>query len=398
MKHTMKKAFAAVMSVCTLAAAAPAAISASAASYPTCPSDSSLTSRSVSFTNHRGYSSSVNASYSSSQNRYWMLNKNKKIRLITSSYSSRLNSVTYYKNQTIPKPKSNAEWNSWLWSSSNPTNYIYGTWNDYAETMQNVEAVRNYYQNTLGVTNFAFGSSSDQTIYVSIFDHAGDAKSNNSNGYGCIGFGMADSTRYCMGVDRGVVGHEFTHLYTMKKLGWNQTGVSIEKGAVTEAYSDILGELSEDTPDWYVGAQTYKGSSGNHYAPYCVRNLVNPQNTNTPNGTAGSAYYSNYNTFITTVNNGSLNNVSNAYALGSTVLSHAAYKMYYNGISKNELAKIWNNSLNLINTNYSITMPVVANAVCSAASEYFINKYNTNPNDYWTAMYKVFNAFSDVGL
>lgn len=396
MKHSMKKAFAAIMSVCTLATAAPAALNASAYylnNMPNYPGDSNVWSTSnifaPSFGNiPKGY---VGCSYHSGTGRYWMVEKSSNIRMVPSLYRQRSLAawVEFDTSKYIAKPNSSYEWTT-TWGMD-------ADWNQYAETMANVESVYSYYKDTLGLAASQFNFCGSSTaIYTSVYNKAGDARTLTENNKSFIGFGAADSSRYCMGADKGVVGHEFTHLYLWKKKGWTASA-PIEVGAIMEAYCDILGELSEDTPDWLVAGRTYKTSSGNSSKPYCLRNMKAPKNTNTPGGTAGSAYYTTYNSFKTAINNGSLNNVNNAYALGSTVLTNAAYRMYNSGISKTDLAKIWYNSVNSLPSS-NTTMNNCRNAVYSAAQSYFGQKYGYNTTNYWNNLNKVTNAFNAVGI
>lgn len=55
-----------------------------------------------------------------------------------------------------------------------------------------------------------------------------------------------------------VLAHEYIHLVTQQKLNWyTNLYRNIEWASVEEAYSDILGELSEPNPDWKIGTGLY---------------------------------------------------------------------------------------------------------------------------------------------
>ncbi|MCD8130156.1 MAG: M4 family metallopeptidase [Lachnospiraceae bacterium] len=116
------------------------------------------------------------------------------------------------------------------------------------------------------------------------------------------------------------IAHEYTHGVYQYIVGRNygyDDGTYI--GAIQEGYSDIFGCLVEG--DWEVG-EDWK----------TIRSASDPESLSCPDRLS-SQYYS-------TSNSGDTRGHTNA-----TIVSHAAYLMYSNGMSKNTLAKLWYTSM-----------------------------------------------------
>lgn len=140
------------------------------------------------------------------------------------------------------------------------------------------------------------------------------------------------------------VAHEYTHS-VQKSIAW--TTYSGETGAIMEAYADIMGEIIQNDSNWIND----------------FRNIKNPFLSNNP------AYYygANWHDTSDSFDNGGVHN-------NSTVLSHAAYIMYENGISMDELAHIFYKSMRDM-TRYA-NFQKFREAVIKASLE--INEKNTD--------------------
>lgn len=156
-----------------------------------------------------------------------------------------------------------------------------------------------------------------------------------SNGGGEIAFGDGDGVKTrSFAADIDTVGHEFTHSVTGQKIGIQYT---MQSGAISEAYSDIFGELMDPKKEWRHGVDIRIGSeTGN-----CGRDLVDPKKNNNPASYLGDKYRS--------TNNPNEDNDYGYLHTNSTVISHAAYLMAKGGIPINDLAKIWYNSYDYFN-------------------------------------------------
>lgn len=203
------------------------------------------------------------------------------------------------------------------------------------------------------------GFSVDGTVYK-------DMTGNANSAYGMITIGPVDSSYMNdLGTARDVIAHEYVHLVTQQLAGWDgkfKLSCSLETGALMEAYSDILGELSSsDTPDWMIGSEVFKNNDGT----MCYRNIANPSDTNKPNATV-QVYYSDYNELKqANLPAGELNFYS-----ASTVISHVAYLMTTTGMKKDWVAELWYNSLAQYKDPATATFIDCRKAVLDAAKEY----------------------------
>lgn len=384
MRKGLTRLAASAMSLCLLASAAPAAIFAQALAYP---GDAAMKSEGCQYTPARGGSRPwVSISWDKVNQKIWMVDKSTKIRVIKGDWTSyRGMPGTEYARPSSDKTPLNQQPN----------------WDKNAEMMHNVEKVYSFYKNTLGHSNFNFAGGSDQNIYVYSFPNPGDARahviddigSQQPNKLNWLAFGDAGTYTYSMGSDLGAVGHEFTHLVSYQKLGW-LPGMNTETDALMEAYSDILGELCETNPDWKVAGDAFKGNTATN-KQYSYRDLANPGATNDPLH-GYSPNYDNYYSFK--YNRAWLENnhpytVAPCYS-GCTVVGHAAYLMYNSGIPKNDLAKIWYNSMNCytVSDTKNATFSDCRKAVVQAAKYY----YGTWTQEARNKVQKIENAFNEV--
>lgn len=290
----------------------------------------------------------------------------------------------------------------------------------------------NYYKNTVDAGNYfrslgfnysntavfycGFGvglrTATSNTVYIS---HTNDDGSSNSSSdgyvfggqaykdlsgdavseFGMIVTGPADHS-YMADLEYApdIIAHEYVHLITQQLVGWG-SGVrnsSIEAGAVVEAYSDILGELSTPNPDWKMGTILfYYNTSGNK----CVRNLRDPHSTLTPKSRyeyLSRPYYDDYYEFKYDTDKVSTNTY---YYAASTILSHAAYLMSTKNIDKDVLAQIWYDSITQFRNPSAPTMSDCRQAVIKAAENYCNNKhYSTSRRN--TLLNDIRNSFNQV--
>lgn len=196
-----------------------------------------------------------------------------------------------------------------------------------------------------------------------------------------------------LGSASDVVTHEIMHLVTDKELGWSSYGNNTpERNALMEAYSDILAELADSQNDWKIGSTLFLHNSSTKN--YCLRNIANPAATNNP-VSPDENYCTTYQQFTAYVNANPYAN--NHAAVGSTVISHAAYLMHDMGFSNQTLAKIWLTSLSKYNKS------TAANATFSDCKDAFfdaaVDVLGQTGNRYYMAqVFSLMEAFDEVGV
>jgi len=239
---------------------------------------------------------------------------------------------------------------------------------------ENYSALLYYPDNTLRTPytpdtvfiSYTYDDGSDKSNKAG-HNYVGNLKGDAISEFGMITIGPVDNnTMNELAYVPDVLAHEYAHLITQQIAGWdrNVRSSSIEAGAIVEAYSDILGELSEETPDWKMGTAAYKNNSNKNK---CFRNIKNPQSTVTPN--IYRKYYTNYTEFKNAAASSPCYSNDIAYG-GSTVLSHAAYLMTQAGLDKDLVAKFWLDSLSFIDDTKPLTMSECRKAVVKAVNKY----------------------------
>ena len=226
--------------------------------------------------------------------------------------------------------------------STDSTNY----YNENNALLYNVSKAWDFY-NGLG-WDF-YGSNEPISIVLSTSMRTGGVNGAGASNYGLV-FGIGDGTyTQNWGTDIDVVTHEYTHLVTGLKLGWDST-VKGETSCLMEAYSDIMGELNDGTREWKIGTNHYIENINTNNKIYSLRDIMSPNSTITPNLSGG--YYTNnfYTDYINLRN--ALPTLMNSTSgdrkysiLGSTVISRAAYLMGYYGIPAEDLKVIWYRSM-----------------------------------------------------
>lgn len=356
MKHTLVKAVASVMSLSMLASAMPLA---NAANDPLGLDLEPIVKK---FISHTGEECYVDCAEDADKN-VWIGDLARKIYMTKANKSAR-------------KPG----WPNMVSQSTLG-------WDTEAEVLKNAAAFYDYYCDVLGNTDFDILENGEGILYIvaangelsdtmAVSDGVRiDYARGTSVQVPIVFFTTApDGQYYNMGVDRGTVAHELTHLITGKALGWlGSSEESTETRALEEAYSDIIGELSEPEPDWLSAADAIKNNAGKHFS---LRNIVNPDETYKPGYGKVEGFLTDYSEYLKTRDNLSSEGTPSFYRI-STIISHAAYEMYAAGINKDELAKIWYASLNYYTGNTKkATLPDCCNAVCAAAKDYFNANYS----------------------
>ena len=225
--------------------------------------------------------------------------------------------------------------------STDSTNY----YNENNALLYNVSKAWDFY-NGLG-WDF-YGSNEPISIVLSTSMRTGGVNGAGASNYGLV-FGIGDGTyTQNWGTDIDVVTHEYTHLVTQLKLGW-ESSVSGETACLMEAYSDIMGELNDGTREWKIGTNQYLENINTNIKKCSVRDIMSPNSTITPNLSGGyltNNFYTNYaslrNDLPTLMNSSGDRSYS---ALGSTVISRAAYLMECYGIPAENLKVIWYRSM-----------------------------------------------------
>lgn len=303
--------------------------------------------------------------------------------ILTSSKRARLGNS--WPNLAVSDSRGN------VYQKINPTEREYRTCNEVRSAMNHFQRLGFYYDNlATTITNDGSFCHNVRTKNVYVSWSSAVADGNIETAYGLISIGNKskgmDNDFYASG---DVIAHEYVHLITQQKLNWGSSVLcsSLESAAVIEAYSDILGELSQPVIDWRIGEDLYNNPK------YCLRDFKNPGATLTPAGN-GRMENETFFTYYDQFKNASKTNLTN-YS-GSTVLSHAAYLMAQKGIPVWDLEKIWLDSLDKFSYNAQLapTFKDVRKAVESAvtSNRTFSNNVKT---DYY---YKTRQAFDNVHI
>lgn len=182
-----------------------------------------------------------------------------------------------------------------------------------------------FYKNNFGRKGF---DNENSEIKVVIRD--GSNIGNSYNNGDIINFGTGGSYIYSGGAAADTVGHEYTHgvIRSTTALG---SYYQDAPGAINEGYADIFGYFIEgdNDPEWLHREDNTKNARA-------LRNMSNPAEFNQPSVIGDNNYYD----FTTgTDDNGGVHK-------NNTIVSHACYLMWLNGISdKTRLANLWYHSL-----------------------------------------------------
>ena len=247
------------------------------------------------------------------------------------------------------------------------------------------------------------GYTYSNPLYVAINDIAtyqpgGDGERENAwaaNNTIFLGMGSTNTTKESATTFNGsatdIVTHEFMHLVTGKEIGWTDYSlVSTETQALMEAYSDILAELADEQHDWKFGATLFINNTP--AKDYCYRNLACPSATNNPHS-PDEPYCTTYQEFMQFIADNP--NYTNFAAVGSTVISHAAYLMHEKGYSDQALAKIWLKSISKYTTGTNASFADCRQAFYEAAIEVLSQ---IGGRYYIAQVFDLMTAFDEVGV
>ena len=166
---------------------------------------------------------------------------------------------------------------------------------------------------------------------------------------GRIGIGSL----YCRDPDQyvDILAHEYTHVVSRKLVGW--VSPHDESGMLDEAYSDIFGELYEAyyfsrDPNWLHCVKMTDGE-----VEYVTRNLADPSGASVLDPKTGQPYsLRGGRTYPTTVWEDF--DRTNPH-IGSTIISHIAYKMFVgdpenpaSAVDLEKLTEVWFRSMLLL--------------------------------------------------
>ena len=139
-----------------------------------------------------------------------------------------------------------------------------------------------------------------------------------------------------------VAAHEYTHRVTIAKVKWEDASPFSEANALSEAYSDIMGEYFENKLTWKFGEDQYKASGRYSRDLTCC-----PADGKQFDPYIGRTFYYNYNTYLTEQSQRSDSDKIEAHE-ASTVISHAAYLMHRSGLPAYLGREIWYTSLDYL--------------------------------------------------
>lgn len=272
----------------------------------------------------------------------------------------------------------------------------------YDAIMYNIEKAYDFYAE-FGFDNYNY--IDDHTIYVALDEEIGKTNATSLDGlikftmgtgenpqqqsYGPYSSSNVKATQ-CYGADVDIVTHELTHLVTQFKLGWN-TFSPLETQALMEAYSDIMGELNDDTRDWKIGTDIFYDNIKNNNKDICLRDLANPSTANTGDSSV-SKYYTNYGDYSRDISYGKRPSAYEA----STIISHAAYLMYQNGIGIEDLKKIWYYSMDELKDMHGKTSEAAFSDCRDAVIAAVNNNFKLSTASYY--LQKITDAFDAVGV
>lgn len=247
------------------------------------------------------------------------------------------------------------------------SNWLFGTRmpKDAVSAHSNMEAVYDYYKNTLNRNSF---DGAGAKIKISIHYKALVKNAYWSSDYQQMLYGSVGN--FEAGLD--VAGHEFTHAvinYVVGNGADRTLTYSNESGALNEAYADILGELIENkngSDNWLLGEDTSNA----------IRSMADPSIYNQPE------HYDNR--YVGTSDNGGVHT-------NSGIFNFAAYKMMTdsrtNDVSNSTWAKIFYRSLYRLATD--ATFLDARGAVISSAKALGLNG---------TQQQAIKDAFDAVGI
>ncbi len=231
-------------------------------------------------------------------------------------------------------------------------NNIWNTTNEWTpgevSAMANVAKAYDFYKNNYGYAGLE-GDNSETKVSINF----GIPNSYSLGGSNGLAFGKGGDYIYGAEAALDTVGHEYTHavIRVLTSIMDNNTN---EPGAINEGYADIFGYFIENDgdPEWLHREDNIVGKRA-------LRNMSNPIESDNPCKIGGDNYYD-YVTRGSEYDNGGIH-------INSTIVSHACYLMWKNGITnKQRLADLWYHSLLLGYDGNSTFSTVRQNVLTSA--------------------------------
>lgn len=189
-----------------------------------------------------------------------------------------------------------------------------------------------------------------------------------------------------------VAAHEYTHRVTIAKVKWEDASPFSEANALSEAYSDIMGEYFENKLTWKFGEDQYKASGRYSRDLTCC-----PADGKQFDPYIGRTFYYNYNTYLTEQSQRSDSDKIEAHE-ASTVISHAAYLMHRSGLPAYLGREIWYTSLNYLTKGADTATFIQCRTAVQKAAEAVMNKRSLSASDKAKYMNYIKNAFDTVGI
>lgn len=215
--------------------------------------------------------------------------------------------------------------------------------------MKELSQIYDYYNKYLGRKSYD-GNNSKITVFVNTKSNSDNVDAHYNKISNQIFLGSYDGES--LSNIKSLVAHEFNHavVSSISGLGenfdyiYNKTREN-QSGALSEAYSDILGLLIE--------SKSFVMGQGTSLESVIGRDLSNPSKYNKPSKVNDKNYYPNLNgksalKYLEDNNMESLYEFDNGGVhINSTVIGHAAYLSFKNNayVSREEMAKVWYNSL-----------------------------------------------------
>lgn len=215
--------------------------------------------------------------------------------------------------------------------------------------MKELSLIYDYYNKYLGRKSYD-GNGSKITLFINTRNNSDNVDAHYNRIKNQIFLGSYNGEN--LSNIRSLVAHEFNHavISSISKLGenldyiYNNTSEN-QSGALSEAYSDILGLLIE--------SKSFVMGQGSSLESVIGRDLSNPSKYDKPAKVNDKNYYPNLNgksvlKYLEDNNMESLYELDNGGEhINSTVVGHAAYLSFKNEayISREEMAKVWYNSL-----------------------------------------------------
>lgn len=186
--------------------------------------------------------------------------------------------------------------------------------------------------------------------------------------------------------------HEYTHRVTIAKVKWEKAASDSETRALSEAYSDIMGEYFENKLTWKFGEDEFKASGRYSRDMTCC-----PSTGKVYYQDRKLFFYYNYNTYLNDKKQLAPGEIIEEHQ-ASTVISHAAYLMHKSGLPANLGREIWFTSLDYLTQGANAATFIQCRTAVQKAAEEVMNKKSLSSSDKTKYLKYIKNAFDNVGI